>query len=133
MNEAALVLICVKVGAQGSAPLKFWGARGSHPRPCHTPALRIRDGSPHTGPELRQSKLTPAFRDPHVSGVCGFELLFYASPRMCRAVSPAKSPAHFPSVGKLLLFMASVCSSLGRVYSFFCSMVEREGLLGRHL
>lgn len=48
---------------------------------------------------------------------------FYASPRMFRAVSYAKNPAHFPSVGKLLLFTAKACSSLGRVYSFLC----REG------
>lgn len=62
-------VICVKVWPQGSAPLKHWGARGFHPGPCHTTALRMREGSPPSGPEPRQSKLTPAFQNPHVSDV----------------------------------------------------------------
>lgn len=40
---------------------------------------------------------------------------FYSSPQTCRAVSPSKSPACFPSEGKLLLFMAVARFSLGRV------------------
>lgn len=122
MHEACQACVCPVRGAwwwEDQLSLTLWLCEGvstglspSSQTLSHTTALRIRDGLPHTWHRTPAEQTHTCFpTSPCQRCVMVLNSWFYT----CGAVSPSKSPACFPSVGKLLLFMATAHSSLGRV------------------